>query len=1125
MKSHLALRFKIILFLLIGGTAVYLAFAFGLIPDFGRKTEISFSNNDDAFYIAVAGPMSGKKKKAGDEMVRGVRFCLEQVNKDGGINGKPVKAVLFDEQGDPLIAHKRALEIAEHPNIIMVLGHSNSNTSMKGGEVYREAGIPAITASATAGEVTKGNDWYFRTIFDNRFQGAFLANYVKKILKTDTVSIIYGHDVYGASLSQSFYDTFKALEGKIKYRQSFDRNAPNADEIIDRIISDLKNQVGDDGMIFLATFADAAAKLTVSIRRKGLNMPIIGGDDLGDNTFAMRFNEYPEEHADPGYFSDGIYAVTPSMSDVASEKIRQFRNMYAVKYDEEPGWVAISYYEAAFVAVQAIKMANVQGRQKFIIQARRKVRDVLAESTIGNISFDKHGDVGKAPVIGHFQNQNFISALTQLQSVPTFNIVANTEKADRIISVDNKPMSKTNVVYTGINIRAITDLDMKNLLYTMDFSLWFRFQGTFNPADIEFLNAVEPIQLQKPSYQKVSEQFTYRLYNIKAQFHADFLSTRPAFRQHILGLSFRHKNLNRNQLIYVIDMLGMGLTSELSLHEELQQKQILKPVYGWTINRSWLFPDIVKEPTLGKPRYLNLSKRKADYSRFNFGIGIKKDTFSFRRLLPGKIAVIMLIVSVLILISLSLSGKRHNLPSSFKFLWFLQVILTFFVLLSGEVLILDWLRGLTSAYYQERILIMFDIFWWVVPAVLIIRTIERFVWIPVEALSNRTVPNIVRRMVALIILFLAFAGIVAFVFDRKLTGLLATSGMVAMIVGLAAQMNISNLISGIVLNIERPFRIDDWIKIGENTGKIIDMTWRTTRLRTIHDNVISIPNCTVSDSLIENYQYPDNTYWEGFTVNIDPIHRPDQVKKLLRDAVLSVKYRLEPWVVFRGVNEWAANYWVYYSGDDYTKRSRYRGEVWDKVWAHLDRAGIKFAIKDRAKHRFRQEDIKKEEPLAIIEKIDTLQPFSAKAKSALAQRMQRHNIPSDGIVMRQGDSGDSLFIIAEGVIGVWVQIENKPDSYKEVEIARLMIGDIIGESKTATVKAITDSVLYEITKADIAPFIKDQSKITEQLIEILKKRTIETDIAEDFVFYEKDGKKALSKQFLNNIQGAFRLKR
>ena len=127
--------------------------------------------------------------------------------------------------------------------------------------------------------------------------------------------------------------------------------------------------------------------------------------------------------------------------------------------------------------------------------------------------------------------------------------------------------------------------------------------------------------------------------------------------------------------------------------------------------------------------------------------------------------------------------------------------------------------------------------------------------------------------------------------------------------------------------------------------------------------------------------------------------------------------------------------------------------------------------------------------------------------------------------MNQRESKDSFFIIDEGVIGIWVQIENGSDSCKEVEVARLMAGDIIGESGTATLKAITDSVLYEITKADIAPFIKDRSKITERLIEIMTERAMESDIAKEIVSSQEEEKQTMSKQFLDKIQGFLGKKR
>ncbi len=85
---------------------------------------------------------------------------------------------------------------------------------------------------------------------------------------------------------------------------------------------------------------------------------------------------------------------------------------------------------------------------------------------------------------------------------------------------------------------------------------------------------------------------------------------------------------------------------------------------------------------------------------------------------------------------------------------------------------------------------------------------------------------------------MSFFGIVAFTFDYPLTGFLATSGLVAGIIGFAARENISNIFSGIALNVERPFRIGDWIEVGDNKGKVVNMTWRSTRIETSSENVV-----------------------------------------------------------------------------------------------------------------------------------------------------------------------------------------------------------------------------------------------------------------------------------------------
>jgi hypothetical protein len=82
-------------------------------------------------------------------------------------------------------------------------------------------------------------------------------------------------------------------------------------------------------------------------------------------------------------------------------------------------------------------------------------------------------------------------------------------------------------------------------------------------------------------------------------------------------------------------------------------------------------------------------------------------------------------------------------------------------------------------------------------------------------------------------------------------------------------------------------------------------------------------------------------------VYIDPIHPPDQIEKLLTDAVLSVDDDLKPSVRFAGVSKWSANYSVGFSGEDHSKRLIHERAVWENIWNNLNHVGIEFAIRGR----------------------------------------------------------------------------------------------------------------------------------------------------------------------------------
>jgi len=282
--------------------------------------------------------------------------------------------------------------------------------------------------------------------------------------------MIYDQDLYGAPLSYAFKTSFLKLGGKVD-SWGFNHDNKNIDEVIDKITDNIISKQKDlPGTIFLSVHQKEAAKIIVALKRKHNKSTIISGDSLGDKTFADRFNNLPEEQKKPGYFSEGIYATSPILFDVAGEKAQQFRNDFINKYKKESGWTAVMHYEAAYIAVEAIKNSMITGTLKTLEQDRKKIKQYLSQlnsydnsihGTTGNVFFDEDGNVVKPLTIGFFHNKQFISAMTQLKPVNVFESdeqLYQKVKDGDLIKINKNYMYKTNVVYTGIECNEIAGI-------------------------------------------------------------------------------------------------------------------------------------------------------------------------------------------------------------------------------------------------------------------------------------------------------------------------------------------------------------------------------------------------------------------------------------------------------------------------------------------------------------------------------------------------------------------------------------------------------------------------------------------------------------------------------------------
>ena len=168
-----------------------------------------------AYTIALSVPAS-RFSNPSLEMMRGVAQAQEALNQSGGINGTPLKVLLFDDRGDIDKAQAIASDLAADPNVLGVVGHYSSDTTLKAAEVYEAAGLPAISPTSTAVKIAEAGDFVFRTVPSDRLAAATLARYTLSELKKEKAALFYNSEsTYSKSVKSEFTTELLSNGGEI----------------------------------------------------------------------------------------------------------------------------------------------------------------------------------------------------------------------------------------------------------------------------------------------------------------------------------------------------------------------------------------------------------------------------------------------------------------------------------------------------------------------------------------------------------------------------------------------------------------------------------------------------------------------------------------------------------------------------------------------------------------------------------------------------------------------------------------------------------------------------------------------------------------------------------------------
>lgn len=416
--------------------------------------------------------------------------------------------------------------------------------------------------------------------------------------------------------------------------------------------------------------------------------------------------------------------------------------------------------------------------------------------------------------------------------------------------------------------------------------------------------------------------------------------------------------------------------------------------------------------------------------------------------------------------------------------------------------------------------------------------VELAKWLMVEfALRPKhlRIPLFLVDLIGWIVLVTAALLVISHIFALDLTGLLVSSTVVSAIIALSLQQLLGSLFAGIVLQLDGPFQVDDWVQIDGQEGRVVRLNWRTLTLLTLRNECVILPNNQITQSRMINYTRPGPMVACDLLVGVARIHPPNEVKAVLREAFAGIEGLAPmqpPQVMIWEYADFSIQYGIRYWFHDYGLKLRLHDAVLTRVWYALRRAGVTMPdpIRD-VNMRLVTDEHEQRLTLAHQQQIvQTLQPVVLFEGLTDAQRQQLaagawlQRYTEGETLVREGEAGDSLFIIKAGQVGVYVAGADG----RAVLVAQRGAGEYFGEMslltgapRSASVVATLETQVVIIDKQAFTTVLTADPSMLDALLDALDKRrsVVETRLAEASVKTEQT--QALARATLLQRIGGF----
>jgi len=337
--------------------------------------------------IGVNVPLTGFAASDGTSALNGAKLAVKQLNDAGGINGKKLELVIYDDQASPKQSVPIATKLIEKDKVVVGVSCSYSGATRAAAGIYQEAKTPYISAYAIHPDITRTGNYVFRTSFVGEVQGRAGAKLAGEILNKKRAVLITLNNDFGKSLVAGFKEKANKYGITILNEYPYSIKDRQFGPIIARVKADNPDVIYATGYFF------TAGPLVSQLRAAGVKATIIGQEGFDTQTFIKI----------AGPASEGVIITTSLDRGSKSAETKHFIEQYEQMFNHKTDMVAASGHTAIKVAAAAIQAAGSTDRAA--------VRDAIAKTDLvaatGTISFNSLGEVIKDVQVQIVKNGEF----------------------------------------------------------------------------------------------------------------------------------------------------------------------------------------------------------------------------------------------------------------------------------------------------------------------------------------------------------------------------------------------------------------------------------------------------------------------------------------------------------------------------------------------------------------------------------------------------------------------------------------------------------------------------------------------------------------------------------------------